>query len=170
MESGTLFPKMLKLENNAIFRTAVCFRRARLSSKKEKIVNLQAVIARVRGNDVHTHTHSFLVLSLLLNLLTWAPLEFSLLQPWCIAFHLLSASCWSHRCLRTGPGLVWPWHCRIRKRQSYCLWWKRCPVTFTRQCSKSSVSPGFYPGGNWSVILIVCANVLASFLFLRNRL
>lgn len=66
MESRTLFPKMLKLENNfqssAIFRTAVCFRRARLSSKKGKIVNLQAVIARVRGNDAHscarTHTHT----------------------------------------------------------------------------------------------------------------
>lgn len=74
MESRTLFRKMLKLENNAIFRTAVCFRRVRLSSKKGKIVNLQAVIARVRGNDAQshsrTHTHSFLVLSLLLNLLT----------------------------------------------------------------------------------------------------
>lgn len=60
MESRTLFPK--KLENNAIFRTAVCFRRVRLSSKKGKIVNLQAVIARVRGNDAlshaRTHTHT----------------------------------------------------------------------------------------------------------------
>lgn len=51
------FQKSYSWKIAQIFRTAACFRRARLSTKKGKIVNLQAVIARVHGNHARTHTH-----------------------------------------------------------------------------------------------------------------